>query len=284
MLLFKKVEDLQLYLQTQREKNNSIGFVPTMGALHEGHLSLFENCLQKSDISVGSIFVNPTQFNDPSDLVKYPRTPERDIEMLADVGCHVLFMPPVEEVYPIGLKLPEVLDFGYLDQPMEGAHRPGHFQGMAQVVRRLLEIVQPDYLFMGQKDYQQFAIVKEMLRQLKLKIDLVMCPIIRENDGLAMSSRNMRLTKESRLLAPKIFQALNLAKEKINAHFPREIEKEAIATLSIPGMAPEYFEIVDGYTLHPVELFEEVDVAVACTAVMVGDIRLIDNIVLKSNV
>lgn len=284
MLLFKKVKDLQSYLQLQKEKDNSIGFVPTMGALHEGHLSLFEKCLQTSDISVGSIFVNPTQFNDPADLDKYPRTPGRDIEMLADVGCHVLFMPPVEEVYPKDHKMPEPLDFGYLDQPMEGAHRPGHFQGMAQVVRRLLEIVQPDHLFMGQKDYQQFAIVKEMFRQLQSKTDLIMCPIVRENDGLAMSSRNMRLTNEGRSLSPNIFRALNVAKEKIHSHFPRDIEKEAIKMLSIPGLVPEYFEIVDGFTLRPVELFEEVDVAVACAAVKVGAIRLIDNIVLKNHI
>lgn len=283
MLLFKNVKDLQSYLQIQMGNGKLIGFVPTMGALHEGHLSLFQKCLQTSDLSVGSIFVNPTQFNDPADLVKYPRTPERDIEMLAGIGCHVLFMPSVEEVYPKGHKLPEPIDFGYLDQPMEGAHRPGHFQGMAQVVRRLLDIVQPDHLFMGQKDYQQFAIVKEMLRQLKLKTDLIMCPIVRENDGLAMSSRNVRLTKEGRLLAPNIFRALNMAKEKTSGHFPREIEEDAIKMLSMPGMEPEYFEIVDGVTLRPIEQFEDVDVAVACTAVKVGDIRLIDNIVLKNN-
>ena len=255
-----------------------------MGALHQGHLSLIEKCHRMSDVCVASIFVNPTQFNETTDLLKYPRTPEQDIELLHSAGCQVLFMPPVEEVYPMGQKPSISFDFGYLSQPMEGAHRPGHFQGMAQVVNRLLEIVQSDCLFMGQKDYQQFAIVKNMLQQLGSSIQLVMCPIIREEDGLAMSSRNMRLTKSQRLIAPNIFRTLTMARQTVHSHFPQQIAQEAMKMLSIPGMEAEYFEIVDGVTLRPVQLFEEVDLAVACTAVRVGEVRLIDNMVLKGEV
>ncbi len=283
MLLFKKVKELQAYLANQTAKGKTVGFVPTMGALHQGHLTLFQKCLTQSDVCVGSIFVNPTQFNDSTDLFKYPRTPGKDIEMLSGAGCHVLFMPPVEEVYPPGHATPDPLDFGYLDQPMEGAHRPGHFQGMAQVVRRLLDIVQPDTLFMGQKDYQQFAIVQEMLRQLEVRTKLVMCPIVREEDGLAMSSRNMLLSEEQRLLAPKIYQALQAARKMVHSHFSREIEQAALDRLREPGMEPEYFAIVDGITLRPVDLFEDVRLAVACTAVKVGAVRLIDNMILKED-
>ncbi|MEO1259106.1 MAG: pantoate--beta-alanine ligase [Bacteroidota bacterium] len=281
MLLFKKVKDLQSYLETERSRGQSIGFIPTMGALHQGHLSLVQNSLETTDISVVSIFVNPTQFNEQGDLAVYPRTPEKDIDLLVSVGCQVLFMPDVNEVYPDGLEPGLTLEFGDLDKSMEGAHRPGHFEGMAQVVNRLLQIVMPDSLYMGQKDFQQFTIVKEMIRQLKLKVKLVMCPIIRENDGLAMSSRNVRLTKEQRLVATKIYQTLSAAKEKVNQAFPKQIEEEAMEMLAIPGMKPEYFSIVDGETLRPVEVFEDVKLAVACTAVRVGEVRLIDNMILK---
>ena len=282
MLLFKKRTDLQRHLQSQRQAGKRIGFVPTMGALHKGHLSLFEKSRASADVTVGSIFVNPTQFNEKEDLEKYPRTPGKDIALLVGVGCDVLFLPPVHEVYGNGAGQAPPFDFGYLDQPMEGAHRPGHFRGVAQVVHRLLEVVQPDYLFMGQKDYQQFAIVKSMLKQLGSKTRPVLCPIVREDDGLAMSSRNVRLTKEQRLLAPNIYRVLCDAKEKVHSHFPAQIKEEALRMLSIPPMQPEYFEIVNGHTLRPIELFEEVDLAVACTAVRLGDVRLIDNMILKN--
>lgn len=284
MLLFKNVKDLQAYLENERKKGQSIGFIPTMGALHNGHLSLFRKSISSADLTVGCIFVNPTQFNEKEDLKKYPRTPEKDMEMLIEVGCDVLFMPSVEEVYPNGQVEENPIDFGYLDKPMEGANRPGHFAGMAQVVNRLLEIVGPDYLFMGQKDFQQFAIVKDMLKQLDSNVNLVMCPIIREEDGLAMSSRNVRLTKEQRRMAPNIHRVLNIAKEKIHSFFPQQIQEEAMKMLDVEGMKPEYFEIVDGTTLKPVELVEDVEVVVACVAVRVGDIRLIDNMVLKGQV
>jgi pantoate--beta-alanine ligase len=173
------------------------------------------------------------------------------------------------------------IDFGYLAQPMEGAHRPGHFEGMAQVVRRLLDIVQPDELFMGQKDFQQFVIVRHLLEQLRSPIELTMCPTVREADGLAMSSRNMRLAPEQRALAPLIFQTLENAKVKMATWFAEQLKNEAMTALSVPGMVPEYFEIADGRTLRPVEVFEDHEMVVACTAVRVGEVRLIDNLVMK---
>lgn len=279
MLLFKKVEDLQNHLSKIRGRGESIGFVPTMGALHRGHLSLIEKSMKMTGVTVCSIFVNPTQFNDSKDLLKYPRTTGADIEVLAGADCDVLFLPPVEEIYPDGTS-PITIDFGYLDQPMEGAHRPGHFMGMAQVVKRLLDIVAPNQLFMGQKDYQQAAIVRNMIDQLKLSAELVVCPIVREESGLAMSSRNARLSSEQLLLAPEIFQTLKFAKANIDHFGPREIEKMAMERLSRPGMEPEYFEIVDGTTLKSIHDFNEVEIAVACTAVKVGEIRLIDNLIL----
>ncbi len=282
MYLFKKIADLRYYLDRQKQEGKTIGFVPTMGALHAGHATLIRQSAAETNCSVCSIFVNPTQFNEANDLAQYPRTPEKDIALLIEAGCNVLLMPEVAEVYPDGQVSPLHPDFGPLDQSMEGAHRPGHFAGVAQVVKRLLDIVQPDRLFMGQKDYQQFAIVQEMIAQLKLSVHLTMCATVREADGLAMSSRNMRLTLEQRALAPMIFQALSDAKANINSQFPAEIQAAAMRALSAPGMEPEYFEIVDGKTLQPISIVEDHEQVVACTAVRLGDVRLIDNMVLKN--
>ena len=284
MLLFKKVNDLRQHLDKQSSRGHKIGFVPTMGALHEGHISLISESIRTTEITVCSIFVNPTQFNESTDLEKYPRTPEKDIVALAEAGNHILFMPPVAEIYPEDYKQSYNFDFGELDQPMEGENRPGHFQGMAQVVSRLLDIVQPHALFMGQKDFQQFAIVQKMLPQMNSSCKLVRCPIIREEDGLAMSSRNSRLSPNQRSLAPNIHRTLLFAKKNVHDLFPAQIQEKALKMLSIEGMKPEYFEIVDGYTLRSIELFEDTSFAVACTAVWVGDIRLIDNMILKNHV
>lgn len=282
MHLFKKIADLGHFLDAKKQDGASIGFVPTMGALHQGHAALIRQSVAETDFTVCSIFVNPTQFNESSDLDKYPRTPEKDIPLLIEAGCNVLFMPSVEEVYPNGQKSDLQLDFNDLDTRMEGEHRPGHFAGMAQVVNRLLEIVKPNQLFMGQKDYQQFAIVQEMIEQLNLPVRLTMCATVREADGLAMSSRNLRLTPAQRVLAPIIFQTLSDAKANIHSQFPSDIQAAAMRALKVPGMEPEYFEIVDGKTLQPVVIMEDHEQAVACTAVRLGDIRLIDNMVLKS--
>lgn len=281
MLLFKEVRDLQPHLYGLRQFGSKIGFVPTMGALHSGHLSLIERCLQVCDIAVCSIFVNPAQFNNPADLKHYPRSPGKDMEMLIQAGCQVLFMPDVEEVYPKGYKSLSNLNFGYITKPMEGAQRPGHFEGVAVVVKRLLDIVKPDALFMGQKDFQQLAVIQEMLKLFEMKTRLISCPTVRENDGLAMSSRNMRLNSEQRSLAPLIYKALKAAEHKINLKSLRIIEQEAMRQLSVPGMEPEYFDIVDGLTLTPITQIEDSNFVVACTAVRLGEIRLIDNLIIK---
>ena len=281
MYLFKNIADLRRHLDQKKRMGKTVGFVPTMGALHAGHTSLIRQSATETDSTVCSIFVNPTQFNEATDLAKYPRTPENDIALLLDAGCSVLFMPEVEEVYPDGQQSSIHLDFGYLDNLMEGAHRPGHFAGVAQVMKRLLDIVQPQQLFMGQKDYQQFAIVQHMLKGLEMPVKLTMCNTVREADGLAMSSRNTHLTTEQRVLAPLIYQTLGEAKAKIHNELPDSIKSAAMKSLAVPGMEPEYFEIVDGRTLQPVSIFEDHEYVVACTAVKVGTVRLIDNLVMK---
>lgn len=259
-----------------------VGFVPTMGALHQGHVSLIQRAKAETSLVMCSIFVNPTQFNDPEDLKKYPRNTAWDVKLLTTAGCDVLFLPSTQEIYPPGLKTGLSLDFGSLEEVMEGIFRPGHFDGVAQVVKRLLDIVQPHRLYMGQKDYQQFTIVASMLEQLDSDIELVMCPIVREADGLAMSSRNVRLQPQYRKVAPKIYQTLQWARETAKKALPAQIRKEAVDRLNGPGLKVEYFEIVDGQTLQPIEQFADAETVVACTAVWAGEVRLIDNIIIKN--
>ncbi len=283
MRLFKTTSALQNHLNKLRQKGKVIGFAPTMGALHEGHLDLVRSARAAGcDFVFASIFVNPTQFNDPKDLEKYPRTPERDTEMLVSAGCDALFMPEkVIEIYPPGRDLTVRLDFGLLDKVMEGQFRPGHFQGMATVVKRLLEIAGPCKVFMGQKDYQQLSIVRNMISQLRLPVELVMVETKREADGLAMSSRNTRLTPEMRLAAPVIFKVLSCAKSEIGQNPFDLIKKQAIDELAKAGLKPEYFELSDGISLQPVENAMSSDFIVACIAAWAGDVRLIDNMVMK---
>ena len=281
MLLFKKVSDLKKYISSAKIKGQKVGFVPTMGALHAGHLSLLERATNDCDIVVCSIFVNPTQFNDPKDLEKYPRTEAADIELLNAVSCDVLFLPDVAEIYPPNLDLELNIDFGSLTEVMEGRFRKGHFEGMATVVKRLLDIVEPDFLYMGQKDFQQFSIVQQMIGKFGNKVRLVMGDTVRETDGLAMSSRNTRLSPTLRKMAHFIYEALLKAKEMMLHSGPAEIEKWGMNELSLPNFKPEYFEIVDGRTLQPVKDFHQHDFVVACVATWLGDVRLIDNIVMK---
>lgn len=278
MFVFKTVSELQQYLNSRRANGEQIGFAPTMGALHLGHLDLMRHSKAQNACTVCSIFVNPTQFNDPKDLEKYPRTPEKDLAMLESVGTEVVFMPAVEEIYPPGLDLTLQLDLNPLDQVMEGAFRPGHFQGMAQVVKRLLDIVQPDRLYMGQKDFQQFSIVGYLIQQLQLPVDLVMVPTVREPDGLAMSSRNVRLSPEQRQAAPIIYRTLEWGKSQLGLQAIAEIETAALQRLSLPEFRPEYFQIVDGKTLQPITDPAMHDWVVACVASWVGEVRLIDNL------
>jgi pantoate--beta-alanine ligase len=281
MLIFKKVADLQRWLDDERALGRSVGFAPTMGALHDGHLELVRMAKRECDRAVVSIFVNPTQFNDPGDLEKYPRTPENDVALLLTADCDALFIPPVEEVYPPGVDLNIQLDFGQLEKVMEGEFRPGHFKGMATVVHRLLDIVRPHRLYMGQKDFQQLSIVRDMLRQLDSPVELVMCPTRRESDGLAMSSRNVRLSPDMRAAAPVIHQTLQWAGTAFQTLPAADVQAQAREKLRAAGLRPEYFDLVDGITLLPVGHWADSSFVVACTAVFAGAVRLIDNLVVK---
>jgi pantoate--beta-alanine ligase len=281
MIVFYTVDSLQDWVHMQKKSGHTIGFAPTMGALHDGHLALVQMAKTAGDKAVASIFVNPTQFNDPKDLEKYPRMPEQDIALLKSVDCDALFMPAVEEVYPPGKDLSIKLDFRPLDQVMEGRFRPGHFEGMATVVHRLLDIIKPDHLFMGQKDFQQLSIVRDMIRQLVLPISLVMCPTKRERDGLAMSSRNLRLSADMRKIAPAIYKNLEMVSKRLPSDAASSIQKDALENLRQVGLKPDYFEIVDGIRLSPIENWEDSEHIVACVAAFAGEVRLIDNIIVK---
>lgn len=284
MLIFKQIKDLQRYLQAPAVKTRGIGFVPTMGALHQGHLSLIAQSRKGCGVTVCSIFVNPTQFNDKNDFDKYPNTIARDIELLTDAGCDVLFLPTVKEMYPDGLENKKPLNFGYVAETLEGEHRPGHFAGMAQVVEKLLRIVKPDKLYMGQKDYQQQLIVRHLIRKRRLHTELIMGATLREKDGLAMSSRNVRLDAPARKLAVELSKALLKAQKGIKepgtkSPEPRQIteiqEKTAQHLRSIPGIELEYFEIRNAETLKPATTRKEKKVALV--AAKIGGVRLIDN-------
>lgn len=261
-----------------KREGKSIGFVPTMGALHEGHLSLVKESKKNSDITVVSIFVNPTQFNDPEDLKRYPRTLDKDVELLERTGCDIAFAPSVEEIYPE----PDTrkFDFGYLESVMEGAKRPGHFNGVGQVVSRLFDIVRPDKAFFGMKDFQQIAIIKQMVKQLHSPVQIVPCPIVREESGLARSSRNTLLDEEHRKNAPHIYATLKKAREMASSMGVAELKKWIADEINRnPYLETEYVEIVDDTTLKITEDWKEPGTKVACVAVYAGKIRLIDNIV-----
>jgi pantoate--beta-alanine ligase len=276
---YKKVSELKSRLAGLKA-DKTIGFVPTMGALHDGHLSLVGICKSMCDITVASIFVNPAQFNDKEDYQRYPRTLEKDGEILENAGCDIVFTPDDKEIYPA--KDERIFDFGELDKVMEGKFRPGHFNGVAQVVSRLFDIVNPDKSFFGQKDFQQVSIIKNMVKQLHLTTEIVVCPIIRESDGLAMSSRNMLLSEDQRTEAVKISQALFYAKEQAIKMPVSAIIDETVRRInSSPELRVEYLEIVDANTLQLVSEWDDATEIFACAAVHSGKIRLIDNVHLK---
>lgn len=276
MIIANNNAELKNAIDNAKSNHQSIGFVPTMGALHQGHISLIENSKRLCDITVCSIFVNPTQFNDKKDLEKYPRTEEADTTLLLKAECDILYMPSVEDIYPADWVCPE-FDFGNLDKVMEGAHRPGHFKGMSQVVHRLLYLVQPDKLFMGQKDFQQLTIVRRMLEILNWNIELVSCPIVRELDNLAMSSRNVRLNGSERASARSISKVLmHLNKNQFAS--AKDFCQWAMYQLNlVEFVTAEYVEIVDTQTLQPISNWNEHKQLVCCIAAKVGDVRLIDN-------
>jgi len=283
MIIFKKTGDLHKWLEAQRLAGISIGFVPTMGALHAGHLSLIESSLKANPVTVCSIFVNPTQFNDPKDFEKYPVTIEKDIELLANAGCDILFLPSVKEIYPDELSPALKYDLGYLERILEGKFRPGHFQGVCMVVRRLLEIVMPDNLYLGQKDYQQCMVIKKLLALTGLSKAILVniCPTLREPDGLAMSSRNVRLSEHERKKATAIFSNLSFIKENLTTGDLKGLKETAFRNLSEVGFKVEYIEIADANDLSIIDDWDGQKKLVALAAAFMTEVRLIDNILLN---
>ena len=280
MKLVHTVQELRAELDIQRKAGKKIGLVPTMGALHEGHASLVRRAVAENEIVVVSDFVNPTQFNDKNDLLKYPRTLEADCELLEKEGTAYVFAPSVEEVYPE----PDTRQFSYapLDTVMEGKYRPGHFNGVCQIVSKLFMMVEPDKAYFGEKDFQQLAIIREMVKQMNFPLEIVGCPIVREADGLALSSRNARLSEEERQQALNISKTLFASKEYATSHTVEETQKfveESIAASE--GLELEYFELVDGTTLQKISTWDETNYAVGCITVYCGEVRLIDNIKYK---
>lgn len=278
MNIFHDIKSLQLFLKSQRSAGNAIGLVPTMGALHQGHLSLISASRQMNNITVCSVFVNPTQFNNAHDLAVYPRTLEADCQLLENAGCEVVFAPSVEEMYP---QLPHLkFDFGSLETVMEGKFRPGHFNGVGIVVSKLFHIVQPDNAYFGQKDLQQCAVINRLVKDLSFSLDLHICPTQREKDGLAMSSRNRNLSTQERALAPQLYKALKSASEKLRTEPSAKVKNWVEQYLkTTEGIDLEYFEISDFETLEPSEELIEGKTAL-CIAAFLGKTRLIDNLII----
>lgn len=280
MKVIQTIKELRTELKQFREEGKLIGFVPTMGALHEGHASLVRRAVAENDVVVVSVFVNPTQFNDSNDLVKYPRTLEADCRLLEKEGATLVFAPSVEEMYPE----PDTRRFHYapLDTVMEGKYRPGHFNGVCQIVSKLFLIVEPHYAYFGEKDFQQLAIIREMVVRLDMPVRIVGCPIVREEDGLALSSRNARLSTEDRThalaISRTLFDSLTYSKTHTVAETQTFVEK---AIAESEGLELEYFELVDGNTLQKISSWDETDYAVGCITVYCGEVRLIDNIKYK---
>lgn len=282
MKVIHTIKDLQAELSVLKAQGKKVGLVPTMGALHAGHASLVKRSVNENEVTVVSVFVNPTQFNDKNDLVKYPRTLDADCKLLEACGATYAFAPSAEEMYPE----PDTRQFSYapLDTVMEGAFRPGHFNGVCQIVSKLFEAVKPHRAYFGEKDFQQLAIIREMVRQMQFDLEIVGCPIVREEDGLALSSRNARLSAEERENALKISQTLFKSRTFAATHTVSETLKfveDAIA--AVPGLRLEYFEIVDGNTLQKVDNWNQTSYVVGCITVFCGDVRLIDNIKYKES-
>lgn len=280
MKLIQTIDELQKELEILRNEGKTIGLVPTMGALHEGHASLVRRAVVENDVVVVSDFVNPTQFNDPNDLLKYPRTLDADCDLLEREGAKIVFAPSVDEMYPE----PDTRQFSYapLDTVMEGKYRPGHFNGVCQIVSKLFMIVGPDRAYFGEKDFQQLAIIREMVKSLEMPVQIVGCPIVREFDGLALSSRNARLSdmerKQALNISKTLFDSVKFAENHSVVETQQMVEN---AIRNADGLELEYFEIVDGNTLQKITAWEDTNYAVGCITVFCGDVRLIDNIKLK---
>jgi pantoate--beta-alanine ligase len=280
MIIFKLIKDLQPYLQSQQEKGLITGFAPTMGALHQGHISLIGQSKKETGLTISSIFVNPAQFNDPADFEKYPITVEKDIYLLEQAGCDVLFLPAVSEMYPEGLQQSKKYELGYLETVLDGAYRPGHFQGVCRVVEKLLNIVQPGKLFLGQKDYQQCMVIKKLISIMGVPTQIVIVPTQREPDGLAMSSRNTRLTKSDRAKAPLIYQTLQMIKAEIQPGNIKMLKQKAVNKLTAENFRVDYVEIAEAATLKLIDEWDGNIPLVTLAAAFTGDVRLIDNLLL----
>jgi len=280
MILFKRPDDLIDFIQKKRNSFLKIGFVPTMGALHQGHISLIEKSKSENDITICSIFINPTQFNNPNDFEKYPVTIETDIEQLELNGCDILFMPSVDDIYPKNFQKSN-FELGYLDTILEGKHRAGHFQGVCMVVKRLLEIVHCDILYLGQKDYQQCMVIKKMVMDLKIPVQIKISPTIREENGLAMSSRNKRLNDSEKNAALVIYEVLCFLKENIFENEIDYLKEKSIEKLTANGFDVDYVEITDEI-LKPIKKAEKKETIVALIAATIGEVRLIDNMILSN--
>lgn len=281
MLITKTIPESHAIVDKWRSEGDTVGFVPTMGALHHGHISLLEKSRRENTYSVCSIFVNPIQFNNPDDLAKYPRTEEKDLQMLQAAGCDLVFMPGVKEIYPEENKVQ--YDFGHLDKVMEGEFRPGHFNGVAVVVKKLFDIVQPHRAYFGEKDFQQLAIIQALVRMLEIPVEVVPCPTIREPSGLAMSSRNERLNPGDRQTASAIYKTMVEAKSMVPSIKPQEIEHWVTRKINSAGkLEVEYFSLVDAYSLLPVTEWNPGQRVIGCVAAYIGGVRLIDNMLFFS--
>lgn len=279
MQIIRKVSDLVDFVGSSLDNGKTIGLVPTMGALHEGHLSLVKRAVKENDVALVSVFVNPTQFNNPTDLATYPRDEESDFRLLSGEGVTAVFAPTVEEMYPEGTVADHEFDLGTAAEVMEGKYRPGHFQGVAQVVCRLFQLCRPTRAYFGEKDFQQIAVIRNMVASEHIDVELVPVPIKRADDGLALSSRNMLLTYEQRKVAPQIHAALADSVEYAKSHSVAETHAYVVERINaVEQMEVEYYEIVDGRTLLPVEEWPESPDIVGCITVYCGKVRLIDNI------
>ncbi|MDE5714200.1 MAG: pantoate--beta-alanine ligase [Muribaculaceae bacterium] len=281
MIILRTIHDVSRYVSEQRDRGASVGLVPTMGALHEGHISLVEKAVSENTVTVVSVFVNPTQFNNPDDLASYPRKEEDDFRLLAAAGVSAVFAPSVEEIYPGGAaaQTPHVFDLGTAAEVMEGKYRPGHFQGVAQIVSKLFRIVMPDRAYFGEKDFQQIAVIRNMIKSEGICVEIVACPIKRASDGLALSSRNALLSPEEREVAPEIHSALKDSVEYSLTHSVKATHDTVVERINaVPHLDVEYFEIVDARTLAQIDEWEESPWVVGCITVYCGKVRLIDNI------
>ncbi len=282
MILFKHSKDLQAYVNEVKYQNLSIGFVPTMGALHKGHLSLISQSKKNTDVTISSIFVNPVQFNNIDDFKNYPYTIEKDILFLEESGCDILFIPSEDEIYPDAASKNKHYDLGYLEKVLEGKFRPGHFQGVCLVVERLLDIVDPTHLFLGQKDYQQCLIIKKLISIMNKNIKVMICPVLREKNGLAMSSRNLRLSEEEKKMASHLFKSLTYIKKNLLPENFLQLKSKAIIKLEKKGFNIDYLELANSNNLEIVQDSHESENLIILIAAFLNSVRLIDNVLVRS--